>query len=65
MVFSLFEYLDQSIAITDKTCMFTFGKFFTQNAITFDVTKTKKKIIFQVHEILLRIHGVIRILKLQ
>ena len=53
MVFSLFEYLAKSIAITDS--MFKFGKFFTKNAITFDLTKIKrKKNIFHEHEILLR-----------
>ena len=55
MVFSLFEYLDEAIAITDS--MFNFGKFFTKKtAITFDLTKIeRKKIIFHYHEILLRI----------
>ena len=46
MVFSLFEYsLTKSIAITDS--MFSFGNFFTKNAITFDLTKIEReKIIF-------------------
>ena len=41
MVFSLFEYLDHSIAITDS--MFNFGKCFTKSAITFDLTKIERK----------------------
>ena len=41
MVFSLFEYLDQVIAITDM--VFNFGKFFTKNAITFDLTNIERK----------------------
>ena len=45
MVFSLFEYLDKSIAITDS--VFSFGNFFTQKNITFDLTKIEReKIIF-------------------
>ena len=55
MVFSLFFSLTKSIAITDS--MFNFGNFFTKKtAITFDLTKIeRKKNIFHLHEILLRI----------
>ena len=42
MVFSLFEYLDSVIAITDS--VFNFGKFLTKkNAITFDLTEIERK----------------------
>ena len=52
MVFSLFEYLDQ----VNCNHRFSFGNFFTKNAITFDLTKIEReKIIFHWHEILLRI----------
>ena len=50
MGLNLFEYLAQSIAITDS--MFKFGKFFTKNAITFDRDR-KKRNIFHRHKILL------------
>ena len=42
MVFSFFlNILTQSIAITDS--MFNFDKFFTKNAITFDLTEIERK----------------------
>ena len=41
MVFSLFEYLTQSIAIKDS--MFNFGNFLTKNAITFDQKEIERK----------------------
>ena len=41
MLFSLFEYLDSVIAITDS--VFNFGNFLTKNAITFDQKEIKRK----------------------
>ena len=41
MVFSLFEYLPQSIAITDS--MFNFGNFLTENVLTFDQKEIERK----------------------
>ena len=45
MVCSLFEYLDQ-VNCNHGWYMFNFGKLFTKNAITFDLTKIKKKLYF-------------------
>ena len=40
MIFSLFEYLDSAIAITDRMSNLTK---FSQNAITFDLTEIERK----------------------
>ena len=53
--------LTKSIAITDS--MFNFGKFFTKNAITFDLTKIEKKNIFHLREIFFRIQWCHQIFK--
>ena len=50
MVFNLFEYrlkLNQSIVMTDS--LFNFGKIFTKNAITFDLTKIERNNIYFVN----------------
>ena len=45
MVFSLFEYLDQ-VKLQSQIVCSTFGKFFTKNSITFDLTKIERKKIY-------------------